>query len=67
MQKRVRDKDKRIAGLEGRIADLEEEKLTQFRDFQEELDSQKNLLELQVVDLKKRVQEVTEKCEGLKQ
>ena len=33
MQKRVRDKDKRVAGLECSIADLEEEKLTQFRDL----------------------------------
>ena len=33
LQKRIRDKDKRLAGLEGRIADLEEEKLAQFKEY----------------------------------
>lgn len=55
LTRRIRDKDKRLAGLEGRIADLEEEKLAQFREYQEELEAQKNILELQAVELKKRV------------
>lgn len=33
LTRRIRDKDKRLAGLEGRIADLEEEKLAQFREY----------------------------------
>lgn len=39
LQRRIRDKDKRLAGLEGRIADLEEEKLAQFREYQDELEA----------------------------
>ena len=39
LTRRIRDKDKRLAGLEGRIADLEEEKLAQFREYQEELEA----------------------------
>jgi hypothetical protein len=35
----VRDKDKRIATLEGKIADLEEEKLAQFKEYQDELEA----------------------------
>lgn len=62
----MRDKDKKIASLEGKIADLEEEKLQQYNQYLDELAAQKNLLELQAVDLKKRVQELTEKCEGYK-
>jgi hypothetical protein len=46
LQRRIKDKDKRLAGLEGKVADLEEEKLAQFREYQEELEAQKNLLEL---------------------
>ena len=66
LQKRIRDKDKRLAGLEGKIADLEEEKLAQFKEYQDELEAQKNILELQAVELKKRVQELNEKCDSLK-
>lgn len=66
LQKRIRDKDKRLAGLEGRIADLEEEKLAQFKEYQEELEAQKNILELQAVELKKRVSELTDKCDTLR-
>lgn len=67
LQRRIRDKDKRLAGLEGRIADLEEEKLAQFREYQEELEAQKNILELQAVELKKRMQELTEKSDSYRQ
>jgi chromosome segregation ATPase len=66
LQRRIKDKEKRLAGLEGKVADLEEEKLAQFREYQEELEAQKNLLELQAVDLKKRVSELNEKCESYK-
>jgi hypothetical protein len=37
LQRRIRDKDKRVAGLEGKIADLEEEKMQQFKEYQDEL------------------------------
>lgn len=55
-----------MAALEGKIADLEQEKMHQFNEHQGEMDSQKKILELQVGEAKKRVQELTEKCEGYK-
>ncbi len=64
--KRMKEKEKKIALLEGKISDLEEDKLAQFRDFQEQQESQKTFSELQIVDLKKRIEELTQKCEDYK-
>jgi len=53
--KRLKEKDKKIQALESKMMDIEEEKLQHFRDYQDEIESQKNRYELQIVDLKKRI------------
>jgi len=40
---------------------MEEDRLTQFKEYQEQQESQKTLFELQIIDLKKRIEELTEK------
>lgn len=52
--------------LEGKIAELGEEKLAHMRESQEAIEAQKNFMDLQATDLKKRVQELQEKCDGLR-
>ena len=67
LSKRIKEKDKKIGVLESKITDLEEDKLSHFNEYQSELEAQKNISERQIVDLKKRIDELTEKCEKMKQ
>lgn len=39
LDKRIKDKDKKIQNIEGKVMDLEESKLQQFSEYQEDLES----------------------------
>lgn len=64
--KRMKEKEKKLQQLESKITDMEEDRLTQFKEYQEQQESQKTLFELQIIDLKKRIEELTEKSKQQK-
>eukprot|EP00347_Sterkiella_histriomuscorum_P004482 403360298 len=65
--KLAKEKERKIKKLEDKIADLDQEKINQYNEYQEQAEAQKNMLELQMIDLKKRIQELTEKSDAQKQ
>jgi hypothetical protein len=42
----VKEKERKITELEGKIFDMEEDKIFNIKEYQEEMDSQKNRYEL---------------------
>ena len=63
LEKRHKEKDRKIANLESKIGDKDEEKVQLVKEHGEEMEAQRNLMELQMTELKKRVQELTDKYE----
>ena len=66
LDKRLKEKEKRCQQQEEKIHDMQEESINRQNEHQADMLSQKQLLEHQISELKKRIGEVEEMNEDLK-